>query len=934
MRRTWPLLLLAIVSAAAYPADPPGDPVLTINTRMHTSSIRRIDADASGRLLITGSLDKTARLWDAATGDLLRVLRPPLDSGNDGKVYAVALSPDGATAAVGGWTGYDWDGSVSIYLFDTSTGEMIRRVSGLSNAPYDLRFSPDGRRLAAVLGARCGVVVFDVEGWKTAAQLQGYGDDAHSASFDGKGRLVTSCWDGKVRLYGPDLRLLKETALTGGSRPLSAEFSPDGTGIAVGFQDAAEIQILDASTLRVQRRIPFEKKNRSDYLGVVRWARDGGTLWCAGALWTRTEEGWKTAVRRWNLADLSFSDHAVAGSSILDLRVLPDGGAAWCGYLPDMGRLDARGRSPFSFRGETMSFMTDGGDRLRLAPDGLGAGFQPQGSDPLTFYVGNRQLSRMESSWPAASPSAGGTVVAGWDSNAPTINGKAAPILERDESCRSAAVTASGNAVVWGTDWYLDCTDASGRIRWKTYAPAAAWSVQVSEKAGIVIGAFGDGTVRWYRLRDGRELMALFAHADGSRWVLWTPSGYFDCSPGGQDLIGWSVNAGAGGAADFFPVGSFSSRFYRPDVTQTILGTLDEKAAVAAADLRRPVQAESTGILAALPPVAVIRSPGSGAVVSSPTVLLAAVVRAPNGDPVREVRALVDGRPSGAVLKDLAIVSRTGERVSLETPLPPGEHRISLIARNFSGWSQPAAVTVTRAPSDREPAPAQRRLIALLAGAAGDLMASDPHAVETPDGAGELARALLSRRGAAYAEVSVESLWGAAAPGLAERLGALCASTSLEDTVLVVLRGFGATDDEGAAWFLADPGGAPDPKKGDGLRLDAFLAAVSRLPARVAVFLEIRPLDSDFDLTGFANRLSAADAGAAVTARRPASGTAGLLVSLAEGLAGKADSTGDGAVSVTEMARFLDDRLGSGGVLSAKPETVRDFPLLASPGSP
>ena len=56
--------------------------------------------------LVTGSEDKTVRVWDiSGRGELLRILRPPVGEGEVGKIYAVALSPDGGTVACGGLTG-------------------------------------------------------------------------------------------------------------------------------------------------------------------------------------------------------------------------------------------------------------------------------------------------------------------------------------------------------------------------------------------------------------------------------------------------------------------------------------------------------------------------------------------------------------------------------------------------------------------------------------------------------------------------------------------------------------------------------------------------------------------------------------------------------------------------------------------------------------
>jgi hypothetical protein len=64
-------------------------------------------------------------------------------------------------------------------------------------------------------------------------------------------------------------------------------------------------------------------------------------------------------------------------------------------------------------------------------------------------------------------------------------------------------------------------------------------------------------------------------HQDGKRWVLWTPDGYYDASPGGEDLIGWHVNRGLDRAADYFPASRLRDRYYRPELVGAVLRTLD-----------------------------------------------------------------------------------------------------------------------------------------------------------------------------------------------------------------------------------------------------------------------------------------------------------------------------------------------------------------------
>jgi WD40 repeat protein/serine/threonine protein kinase len=443
--------------------------------RGHLAVVNSVAYSPDGQRIVTGSFDRTAKVWDAVSGRELLTLK-----GHGDGITSVAYSPDGQRVVTGG---YDETAKV----WEAATGRELLTLRGHRAYVNSVAFSTDGQRIATGSGDET------VKVWDTASGLElltlKMGGMGACVAFSPDGqRIATGSWFGPTTnrhspakvwdaTTGRELLTLQEDSGDIGS----VTFSPDGQRIMTGGGDRTA-KVWDAATGRELLTL----KGHADMIWSLAISRDGQRIV------TGSRDG---TAKVWE---------AASGRELLTLK----GHGGWVhsvAFSPDGERIVTGSTDGTARVWDSLSAITaeeTGGNRFTLRGHGGDV-------SSVKFSLDGQRI-----------------VTGSFDKTAKVWEVASGRELSKVEGVRSVALSPDGQRIVTRSrDGTAKVWEAASGRELLTLKGHGGWvhSVAFSPDGERIVTGSRDKTAKLWEAASGRELLTLKGHAGLVWFVAFSP---------------------------------------------------------------------------------------------------------------------------------------------------------------------------------------------------------------------------------------------------------------------------------------------------------------------------------------------------------------------------------------------------------------------------
>lgn len=224
-------------------------------------------------------------------------------------ITGLAFSPDGTHLATGGYH--------EVLIWEVASGKLVKRLQGLPERTYAIRYSPNGWWIATASGtpAQSGLVrLWDAVTGEPVRDLVEVEDSVFGLAFSPNSRLLAAggC-DRTIRIWDLASGRLAKSIEDHADWVLDLDFSPDGSRLVSGSRDKTS-KLFDVA--KGESLATFPEHTEPVY--AVAYAKDGKSVATAGG---------DKVIKVWdpNADAKKIRDIGGHGMAIFKLQFTPDG---------------------------------------------------------------------------------------------------------------------------------------------------------------------------------------------------------------------------------------------------------------------------------------------------------------------------------------------------------------------------------------------------------------------------------------------------------------------------------------------------------------------------------------------------------------------------------------------------------------------------------